>query len=1032
MIKIKQPQVGAIKDYHTILPNGLITQNGVSDEVVGTQLIQRFHSFKVSDIIDFDTFDPQADPEIAQLLEDGLLPYCRWLGAEDPNVCFLYIQFPTNEKFTPKTNGENPADYTNLVTTVYDYVQPSVLNSIVGQYEDMYEAINQVKLYLTEHGAYGIMNGTGTIYAYLPAFESCSSAQEALALLDPNSTFTYELEIPIIHNLASGGNPYMNFNVAEGGTYEALPTNTPTVETMNADVVFNIDGEDVDGSLGNKTVVTESEGTWKLKKIFGNTKVQNQTLVSVKHQALKTNTQNDTTLDILPLTLTTLQGTKSDGTHEVMFPDGLKKAGNVYDEIDYSTGKAIKRVGSRAYISDDSSDNTVITDGTTTYYVLDTPIEYTIDGFIQEPKRIIANKLSEGYTELEYLQSTGTQYIDTGFVANNGMIIDAKVMPVNGVLSIGNNGATLATSRNVFAFSIDKYIPQKLTVTTYAYSDAGNTPVIVHFDTTGSNFYCTVNSNVVVDLSDTNVLENVTNSVKLGYSDYGHVVYAGRYYYVRITGSNGTLVRNLVPARRNSDNVLGMYDTVTGNFLTNAGTGEFVAGPDKNEVKIVYAGQTPVWYAYYGWDYNTSTQTVTRIGNTTWHKELPIQSKMRRCAVTDNGTVKYISSWDYTKYEDGNTVDYTGGDGQIMVEIPEYYYEAYEETVDGVVHKILKLYPYAQIGQKSKKFYCGAFEGITDDASNANTPKLYSISTLTGGTKDGGGNYLAANWTYTSNAADYRGSGGTNDNGIKSNWSRPRTSLNITDFRTRATNRGTGWSQQYFTAYNSILRLYTVEYCNFNSQAAFTSTLTAAGHHQGGLGDGVTNANSSAWSSFNGYNPFIPCGVTKELGNNTGTIGVTYASGEFTSAAYTTHVPSYRGIENPFGHIWKWTDGYTKYGEGSTATVYTCDDITKFSDSVTNQNVPDGYSMKGTHTIGEGNFGDWYWNSDGTFVHKTFGTGPFSDYAYHNNTGTRALRSGGNANISATAGLFCWSTGSVPSSVSAYIGGRLYYTPSES
>ena len=103
-----------------------------------------------------------------------------------------------------------------------------------------------------------------------------------------------------------------------------------------------------------------------------------------------------------------------------------------------------------------------------------------------------------------------------------------------------------------------------------------------------------------------------------------------------------------------------------------------------------------------------------------------------------------------------------------MVEIPEYYYEAYEDTIDGVVHKILKLYPYAKIGKKSKKFYCGAFEGITDDASNASTPKLYSISTLTGG---------------------------TNDNGIKSNWSRPRTSLSMTNFRTRATNRGTGWSQ---------------------------------------------------------------------------------------------------------------------------------------------------------------------------------------------------------------------------------------------
>ena len=42
---------------------------------------------------------------------------------------------------------------------------------------------------------------------------------------------------------------------------------------------------------------------------------------------------------------------------------------------------------------------------------------------------------------------------------------------------------------------------------------------------------------------------------------------------------NGELIHNYIPARRNSDNTLGIYDTVTGAFLTNAGSGAFVAGP---------------------------------------------------------------------------------------------------------------------------------------------------------------------------------------------------------------------------------------------------------------------------------------------------------------------------------------------------------------------------------------------------------------------------------------------------------------------
>ena len=52
---------------------------------------------------------------------------------------------------------------------------------------------------------------------------------------------------------------------------------------------------------------------------------------------------------------------------------------------------------------------------------------------------------------------------------------------------------------------------------------------------------------------------------------------ASRFYYVEL--DNGTTKRNFIPARRNSDGVLGMYDTVSNTFFTNSGTGEFIAGP---------------------------------------------------------------------------------------------------------------------------------------------------------------------------------------------------------------------------------------------------------------------------------------------------------------------------------------------------------------------------------------------------------------------------------------------------------------------
>ena len=57
-----------------------------------------------------------------------------------------------------------------------------------------------------------------------------------------------------------------------------------------------------------------------------------------------------------------------------------------------------------------------------------------------------------------------------------------------------------------------------------------------------------------------------------------HWFFTGRIYYLQITDGMNT-VRNFIPARRNSDGVLGMYDTVSNTFFTNAGTGEFIAGP---------------------------------------------------------------------------------------------------------------------------------------------------------------------------------------------------------------------------------------------------------------------------------------------------------------------------------------------------------------------------------------------------------------------------------------------------------------------
>ena len=73
------------------------------------------------------------------------------------------------------------------------------------------------------------------------------------------------------------------------------------------------------------------------------------------------------------------------------FPDGLKSAGSVNDEI--TPTKAVKRIGNRVYQSGDESNAVVLTDGKNTLYVLDSPEETTYD------ELNLTEQVSEGGTE---------------------------------------------------------------------------------------------------------------------------------------------------------------------------------------------------------------------------------------------------------------------------------------------------------------------------------------------------------------------------------------------------------------------------------------------------------------------------------------------------------------------------------------------------------------------------------------------------------------------------------------------------------
>ena len=183
--------------------------------------------------------------------------------------------------------------------------------------------------------------------------------------------------------------------------------------------------------------------------------------------------------------------------------------------------------------------------------------------------------LPSGYTQVEYIESTGTQYIDTGVVPKTTLSVKIKYNILQ--LTAQNNIAifgSLVDAVGLFsgvAGSSQYYINK----------GSGSLPNIPFaLNTIREEEY--INNTMIRDgvtYTTNPIVENNISITLFSRNLDGTAERIGtlRIYYFTLY-DNGVLIQNLVPCKRNSDNVVGMYDTVSGTFLTNAGTGAFAAG----------------------------------------------------------------------------------------------------------------------------------------------------------------------------------------------------------------------------------------------------------------------------------------------------------------------------------------------------------------------------------------------------------------------------------------------------------------------
>lgn len=446
-----------------------------------------------------------------------------------------------------------------------------------------------------------------------------------------------------------------------------------------------------------------------------------------------------------------------------------------------------------------------------------------------------------------------------------------------------------------------------------------------------------------------------------------------------------------------------MPDLSSTNYLADSPSAISAAVTLDEEIGKLSRNENELWYGVKFDLANGSSPDGVRTGNMEMHKTLPIQSKMRGCTIsnTDN-TKKYLKANDWTKWEDGTTSsqDSSGGGVEAFVEIPEHY-RLLIATPDNTVE--IRMSEYNLPGYtKVEKKYIGAYEGSVNlDSSSHN-------------------NLLR---TQVRNTA-------------------PIVSKTRTEFQTMArnNNRTNNWNIYTYDAHRDLTWLFVVEYATLNSQKAFNANLTAEGYHQGGLGEGVTTGavkvnGADTWS-------FVPCGTTNSLGNGTGIIEYTHTNTNAEGASTGTkvvNVPRYRGIENPFGHVWK--NVIDVVVAGTDNSVYICKDYTKFGtfeggdNPTAEQLIAAGYELQDfkESTITSQYVKKLVNNNQADLFPTVVGNGAsattyYCDYHWTSATATpRTLLLGGTSGSGSGAGLFYLASSGGLDYSYAYVGTRITF-----
>ena len=388
----------------------------------------------------------------------------------------------------------------------------------------------------------------------------------------------------------------------------------------------------------------------------------------------------------------------------------------------------------------------------------------------------------------------------------------------------------------------------------------------------------------------------------------------------------------------------------------------------------------------------------------------PMFGGRKRCNVSDDGTiVAYYGDADYA--EDGSN-------GQVMTYQPAFYYKVvplvFDKNTDtGIGYHLrkanyyvsskpktgFKLHPafYDENGNPVDYILLSAYEGsMWDDSADAYVNDNIDTSIA-----------YAAGDLLCSVAGKKPISGLRTGMGTKAN------------FEAMAKNRGIGWHLETIKATSANQLLMMIELGTMNTQT--------------GIGQGVVSVSDNS-----SYNCSSLTGSTASLGNATGEATATINEIGGTETVYTTSgklAVTYRGVENPWGNIWKHINGANIWGDSTMGggQIYIANDF-NFNESKHSDNYKAaGFTLANANgyisAMGYGGEDyDWLF-----FPSEAGGTSalPVGDYTSvsENLNGYHITQLGGKWNVGVSSGSFYWYCTNNVGYYSRTVGGRLLYVP---